>query len=400
MSKREKILAAIVGGLMLLLIVGFSVRRVETSFRDRRNKVLALEKEVRDKQRTIRQGALDAARLHGYEKRALPSNLETARAAYQTWVLDCVSKVDLDDPSVVASTPRNNRDIYSELSFTVTGQGDLRQLIELLHRFYSANHLHRIRRLHVKRVEGSKQLDLTLTIEALSLPTSLNTERLSSEQSKRLKQADLAAYMRGITGRNLTGPPNNPPKFEPVEAQTAQQDRPFSLTLKAKDADRLDRLRYRLDGESIAGVSLDPKSGQLDWTPRKVGDYDIKVIVVDDGLPEKTDTQIVKVSVKEATPTQVAPAQRPSFDKAKFVFVTATTESGGRWQAWIHLRTEGKVLKLFAGERFKVGEIEVTVTRVSQREVELESQMLEKRWLVHLGQNLAEGHDVAPAKES
>ena len=73
------------------------------------------------------------------------------------------------------------------------------------------------------------------------------------------------------------------------------------------------------------------------------------------------------------------------------------TEADGKRQAWISLRAEGKLLKLFEGDEFQIGEVTVKLTRIAEKAVELDAAVLEKRLQVTLGQNLAEGRDLTAA---
>jgi hypothetical protein len=121
------------------------------------------------------------------------------------------------------------------------------------------------------------------------------------------------------------------------------------------------------------------------------------VAVTDDGYPPKAAEQTVKIRINERPPEETPPPQvavaKPSFALAKFAFVTAITEAGGKRQAWISLRTDGKLLKLFEGDEFPIGEVTVKITRITEKTVELDAPVLEKRLLVSLGQNLAQGLD-------
>ena len=142
-----------------------------------------------------------------------------------------------------------------------------------------------------------------------------------------------------------------------------------------------------------------PRAAHFEWPAEKIGEYEVVVAATDDGYPPKTARQTVKIRITERPPD--APAAitvpKPSFDLAKFVFLTAITEAGGKRQAWISLRTKGELLKLFEGDEFQVGEVTVKISRIAEKTVELDAAVLEKRLLVTLGQNLAEGRDLTAA---
>jgi hypothetical protein len=77
---------------------------------------------------------------------------------------------------------------------------------------------------------------------------------------------------------------------------------------------------------------------------------------------------------------------RPTFDAAKFAFLTAILEIEGRPQAWLNVRTTGKTLKLHEGDQFEVGQLKAKVARIGPREIELDAGG--KRLVVPLGQSL------------
>jgi hypothetical protein len=389
-----------VGSLILLGGSMYGISYLSRTITGKRAEALNLESQIREKQRTVRLSQLAADRLTLYERRSLPPDLEKARSLYQTWLLKAVTDVGLSEPNVNVVSSQSHRGLYHQLGFTVSGRGDLKQLTQLLYAFYEADYLHRIRRLHLKRIQGSRQLDIAMAIEAVSLPTATHLDGLSEFESERLAHGDLEKYFETILARNLSGPPNQPPAFESISDQRVNTDSSVSLTVRAKDPDRNDQLRYSMEADGLSGAEFDGQSGQFRWRPSRAGDYRVTFHVSDDGFPSQSASQRVQITVTDPPPpTAVKPPEtivsKPSFDMAKFVYVTAITESGGRRQIWVSLRTEGKTLKLFEGDEFNVGQIPVSVKRIDSSAVELEAAILEKRIRVTLGKSLAEGDDLA-----
>lgn len=395
MTKREKTLAALVGMLLVLACLFYGFRILSREFNDRSNQLRALEGQVRDKHRAVMFSQPAADRMRLYERRALPANVEKARSLYQTWLLKSVTDVGFQEPNVNVVASASSRDLYHQLGFTVSGRGNIKQLTEFLYSFYSADYLHRIRRLHAKRILGSKNLDVAMAIEALSLPTANHIDRLSNFPSGRLAQGERDDYLQAILARNLSGPPNQEPRIGQIGDRTVHTGDELSFEVAATDPDPLDRLAFDMLAPDLDDAQLDPRSGRFRWVPRQPGEYELAVSVSDDGFPPKTQTQTVLVTVTDPPPESPAPPEaKPSFDLARFAFVTAITNSGGRHQTWISLRTEGKMLRLHEGEQFNVGQVPVTVRQIDDRGVELEAAVLEKRFRVGLGQNLAEGRDI------
>jgi hypothetical protein len=398
MTKRERFLGVMVGLLMLMGGFVYGARAVMQNINAKRAQLAVLEGEVREKQRTVRLSHLAADRMRLYERRALPADVQKARSLYQTWLLRSVTDVGFDEPNVTVVSSTSTRDLYHQLGFTLSGRGDLKQLVEFLHAFYAADYLHRIRRLHIKPVSGTKKLEVAMSIESLSLPTALHVDTLSEFESGRLAFGDLDNYLQTILYRNFTGPPNRPPQLDTLADRTATTNSTLSFTVTAKDPDPLDRLRFSMEGD-LPEARFDPRSGEFRWQPQSPGQYEVAFSVTDDGWPPKSHSRQMRITVTNpppAAPPPPAVVRKPSFEQAQFAFVTAITESGGRRQAWINVRTEARLLKLHEGDEFQIGEVPVTIVQINDRSVEMEAAVLEKQFDVALGQSLAQGSGTAP----
>ncbi|MHB1034230.1 MAG: hypothetical protein ACYC0Y_06245 [Pirellulales bacterium] len=233
MPKREKLLAAIVGGVIAFLILSWGFSRVSGVFSQGWAKRTALKAEVEKNQASLIRGNRAAKRLADWELRSLPTNRDLARSLYQNWLLSLVDKVKLQSANVDSqpSVPRKGA-TFEKLAFTVRGSGTLEQLTQFLYDFYQAGHLHQLRRLEIEPGEGGKQLALTFTIEALVLPGADRKDKLTAQKATR-SLPPLAQYNEAIVKRNLFGPyvpprepervvdeppPPKPKEFDPVKA--------------------------------------------------------------------------------------------------------------------------------------------------------------------------------------
>ncbi len=72
--------------------------------------------------------------------------------------------------------------------------------------FYSAGNLHEIRRIDAKAVENAPELDVNITIEAMSLPVADRKRQLTEQPGRRLRGGEAADQSRVIVERNLLGP--------------------------------------------------------------------------------------------------------------------------------------------------------------------------------------------------
>jgi len=233
LKKREKILAGVTVALVAVFVGKWTLSGdggTLGALRQERDDLLA---EVEQKKAQVHRGRKAAAHLDAWQRRSLPSDRDIARSLYQNWLLELVDKVEFGHAKVESGEVRSHLGIYWRLPFTIRGQGTLDQLIRLLHAFYSAGHLHQIRRLSIKPDEDSKKLNLTISVEAISLPEADRRDKLSVEPSSHTDLLELPAYRKTIVERNLFGPyvPPPPPVVhtEPKEPPKPPEPQPPSF---------------------------------------------------------------------------------------------------------------------------------------------------------------------------
>ncbi len=143
-------------------------------------------------------------RLKRWQAQSLPSDPEIARSLYQAWLVGLVSRSQFVSPNVDSSEPITRKGLYTSLRFSVRGRGTPEQLTRFLYEFYRADHLHQIESLNLTPVPKSDELDIALSLEALSLPNGERKDKLSTRVSDRLASNQLSDY-GAIMERNLFG---------------------------------------------------------------------------------------------------------------------------------------------------------------------------------------------------
>ena len=108
-------------------------------------------------------------------------------------------------------------------------------MTHFLYQLQSVAYLHRISRLTAKPVTKSKDLDLSITIDALSLNAAPADKRLDNPAAKAMTHGDLPHYVDAIVARNFFGPANKPPQFSSLSTQTGHPGQPLRFQLKAGD---------------------------------------------------------------------------------------------------------------------------------------------------------------------
>lgn len=391
MNSRERLLASLVGLLLVLLVSYFVYRKVSTAVARRQGSINALQRDLEKQDRTIRQGSQAGKTLQALQLRSLPKEREQARSAYQQWLLDRVDRVGFREPTVRATDRTIRGRFFDQLSFQVDAEATLQQVVEFLHQFYSTDDLHRIQLLTLQPIKGTQDLDVIIWIEALILPGSQRAT-VGDVASNRMQGQTLSDLQQVILERSMFLPANIPPSLAEIGKQEIPRGKPFSLKVNASDPDQLQKLTYALVGTAPEGAQLDVATGELRWTPAANGSYDFALQVTDDGTPRRSDDTSFQLVVVDPPPEQPAAPPEPSFDEAATAFLVGTILNGENRQLWLMVRATGKMEKLSVGDTLRVGKISGTIHRIGERDADIRTDDGDLR--VRVGQSLTEAKQV------
>jgi len=401
MTKREKQLAVVSGSLLVVTVLWSIGLWLSGTFGSSAKRLQTLEAELAQLERadTLRLQAVMS--IADYEKRSLPSTLSDARTAYQKWLLATAEKHFGKAITFIGPSESANRDIYHQFSYTVGGQGNLQQLTEFLYDFYSIDSLHRIRSMNVQTIDDSKDLRITLVIEALALPGAPSSNELNavvSEDRLRYKDSTLDDYSKAILNRNLFAATNREPQLSTISRQQATTGKRTSIKVKATDSDELDKLSYQLDeAPEGAKISTDKDgSAEISWTPPKAGSYSFKFSVSDDGLPRRKVDGAFEVVVTDPKPPAppVARETKPRFDVAKATILVAVVQtSDGTPIIWLDEKVQVQPLhKWTIGKEFTIGSVAGVIRHIGTRDMTFESNG--KLMRLEVGKSLADAREL------
>ncbi|QDV53137.1 cadherin repeat domain-containing protein [Gimesia fumaroli] len=168
---------------------------------------------------------------------------------------------------------------------------------------------------------------------------------------------------------------NTPPQIEVVSSTTAYQTQPMSLTVKATDVDLPpQKLNFTLGPGAPVGVSINPETGELKWTPpatMELKEYPITVTVSDSGIPPVSSSKQINIKV--------------ALDDAFFTFLTGSIDLDGKKVAWIRNRATNQKQEVHTGDKINVAEISAVVKSITENHVILEIDG--KQWMLSLGEN-------------
>ena len=375
MTPRERNLAIAVGGLALVVGSYFVYSWISGALELRRSQIANLQKKLLEQKLLVRQTEAAKGKIMAAHARSLPPQQELARTLYQDWLFDRVNAAGIADPKVASASQVVERDFYVALHFTVSGKGTLPQVVSLLHEIYSVDFLHRIGRLSLRPIKDSKQLDLSMTVEAISMKEAPQVTELVSRPAKKLALPGLEEYVKIIGDRNLFGPPNQPPRLSGLGSQSAETGRELEVTAQASDPDVLDKaFAFRLDKSDAPDARIDPTSGRFRWTPRRTGTYEFVIAATDDGLPRKTTTERLVVTVTNPQPPATVVRTLP-FDEAKYTVLAGVVAKNGDSEVWLHVRprSNNQMLKLSVGEQFEVGSVKGVVKAIGREDFTFEA---------------------------
>ena len=205
MNRREKLLAAGVGSIALLYGGNWVYRTsYEAPLEQQRAEADRLREDIAKRELDLAKFRKASQDLKRWRGQSLPSDTEVARGLYQAWLVELVGAVGFTNPNVDSSEPASRKGIYDSLSFSVRARGSLKQLTRFLFEFYRADHLHQIQSLSLTPVPRADELEIAISIEALSLADADRKDQLATRVSDRLASETLPEY-QSIMERNLFG---------------------------------------------------------------------------------------------------------------------------------------------------------------------------------------------------
>ncbi|MEO1617049.1 MAG: hypothetical protein AAFV88_14455 [Planctomycetota bacterium] len=367
MTQRERILAIAVGAMMVLGLGQWAFNKYKTAIDMRKTRYESLQRQKMELMTKQEQGALADRQMGEYLVRSLSSNAEQAKSDYQAWLLEVVKKHDLEGAKVVSQRIIPG-DLYHQLSFELTGGGDMPQIVTLIHEIQSMDYLHRVRELEIKPASrGGDGFSVRALIDVASI-TSAPEKPATPEGPSWRTDPDLVAYAVPILNRNLFEPPNRAPAFSGSKTLEAVKGREEAFTLVVKDPEG-HNMAYELVDAPEEKVSLDERTGTLRVESDELEELPVTMRVSDDGYPNRSTEVTLLVKVVDPPPPGEKAPEPLKYDDAKQTYLTGLVQGSNDWTAWMNVRTRGKTLKLRVGDEFEVGSVRGQVESIDAEQV-------------------------------
>jgi len=396
MTQRERYMAIGVGALVLILILNLVFRKVTGSLHEKEDLVDRAFSDLQSLDNTIRTGTRATDVLRVLEAKSLPSLQEAAEAQYKSWLIELANKVGLEQVTVVpqgrplpvfpVGQPLGTPKAYDIHEFSLSGNCQLSQVIDLLAHYYDRDYLHQISSLKLVPSPQSKNFRLELTSRAVSIAKASPKKEPSLESSQRLTMT-LEEYKQIILARNPLSSPNKPPTFKTRAVHDVPIGQPWQLGLEASDPEG-NGIRFEMVTEAgELPESLTLSDSQLKWNPIEKSEQKVVLRAIDDGMPSNSSE--LTLTLRAVEPPKSADAT-PALDPAQQAFLTGLVTGRSGAQGWIRSRTEDLSIDIFEGAEFKIGSVTARVLRIHVKEdyVELESDGI--RWTADMNTSLAE----------
>jgi len=232
MNRREKMLAVAVGLLVVALLGRSMYGRYQRALETRTEAVADAQKQLFAVNRKLAQGRAALRQMHDWQGRSLPADQERALTLYKAWLLEKAKAAGLEVSDITPPSRSGGSGAYKTIGYTITAKGSLSNVASMLYEFYRSPQLHQVTKLLLNRPQGTADVEVSMEVEALSLPGAEATDKLPEGDSKRLRLAKLEEYKKTFEDRDLASvytpprPPGTPlagqrdsapPKFDDAE---------------------------------------------------------------------------------------------------------------------------------------------------------------------------------------
>lgn len=381
LSSREKVLGICVLGLFVVggLFVAFT--SFMSTYSARRSELISLQDQVSSMENDKIRFKRADQRKKVYQAMSLNPTVAEARSEYGTWLQKLAQstfkrKVNLSSSSPLPVTIKD-KEVYSECSYDITPEGNLAQLTEFLHKFYSTSYLHRIDNLTIGKVDVGRNpqmasrknkdaLKFTIKVKALSLPDGIKGHPVDEDPRYRLAHGEYKTYFNKILGRNVFGLPNNAPRIARTDVEDyyyTKED--FSISVTGSDEDG-DKLEFEIVDTNIEGVTVKQSTStrasiKVPSIDKPINDLFVVLKVKDTSPFPKSSEKKITFDVEDEViddPPKDKPKPKPKYyDPAKFTkFTGIFRDKSGSPLVWLDERFKRvKTHKLREGDIFEVG---------------------------------------------
>ena len=392
LSKREKLLATVVGGLVPVVLIFMVGMWFSNSYFQKKAQINSLQTQITSQKSKQLEGAQANARRLYYRGLSMPTDFNKAKIDYEGWLSNLARndiKMTFRNLKPMPAEEkrytggRTMETVFVKHPYSLRVDCTLDQLTEFLYEFSQLDLLHRVSNISItpqaagttgasKKIRSGK-LIVEMKIDAIAL-VDADEQRDFTKDTHEMAEP-LSYYNDKIVTRNIFGPANNIPTMSLSRTRSGTAGSDVSFTITGKDADRGDNLKFELletpiEGAELSQSSVTSRSAKFQCPALEAGEYGpFKIRITDTGFPPKTSEGEFMLNIREKRVSVPRP-KKPEF---KHVGETAITgivqESSGDWKVFVWIKTLGQKYKLKQGETFELDKSDWQVHGITPRTV-------------------------------
>ncbi|GHT45306.1 hypothetical protein FACS189454_04560 [Planctomycetales bacterium] len=281
-QKRELISLLAAGIIFILVAVPLVMSLFGSEMSNLQKKHQKLQADITELKNKVKNEAEIKKRLTDLSNQSLPTRDQYAQSLYSNWLMQLANEVGIKEYKSDAGSMSPTKNLYKKFSYTLHGRGTLEQLAEFLRRFGKMNYLHLVRGVTPKPIKNSNEFELTIKVEALSLPQSQNVQELpkietaaiaaTDDDKKMLKMITDRAIFTEYHPPQIAASPQEPARPKPIDFDSS----PFCFVTTIVEADgkyqcwinnRIEGKTYKLNEGgmfSLGGVRVFVKKIEFD----------------------------------------------------------------------------------------------------------------------------------------
>lgn len=204
MTSREKTLIGAVAAAGVLWFGTQGLTRYRATVEQNTNRQMEAERALSEARAAELRGQRARKQVNEWRSQSLPTNRDVAESLYQDWLRTQLTGAGMTVTQIADKSGSARNPQFGEVAIEVRADGGLAQLIDFLHRFYSAPHLHRISNATITTADGGRKLSLTMTAAALILPDAKRADQLAEGDPREIEGVKSLEEIRSrLADRNM-----------------------------------------------------------------------------------------------------------------------------------------------------------------------------------------------------
>lgn len=217
-KKREQYLMILCGLMLAVAVIPMAIYLFGSDVSNKKKEIAKTKAEIEDLElRRLTSGKL-TRQIRQDSAKALPATSEIVATEYKNWLATLAQTSRFEGAQVnnTGTTVEQARAarrqggkqeatvFYTNHKYSLSGKTTLAELGRFLQRFYEADTLHLIRSMRIKPIDNNQRVDVTMSIEAISIPQTAN--KTFEAKRKENDETPYSQWIAAVVARNFFSP--------------------------------------------------------------------------------------------------------------------------------------------------------------------------------------------------